>query len=357
MIKTALSTNEIDLLQGYVSSPVELIRLKAMAILARHKGASLDLLSLMFKRSERSITRWIKDYSLHFMSSIFSGKVGNEHASKLTKEQKKEIREVIGEPPNEQGIPKEFWDVPKLKNYVEARFGVVYESEVSYHFLLRFSGLTIKYPDKLSPRRNDKLIIKRIKEIKKEIKPFLKDPNYVVLTSDETRLQLEAEIRRAWLVKGRRTIVKTQRSDEHQNYLGFLNQKTGECQVHPIKRGNQTETIRVLKKVMRQNKGKKVCVIWDNAKWHNGKVLRAELAKQKQLKDLYLIHFPPYTPDHNPIEHVWEDAKGAISNRGGSKFETIKQEFLDHIAGRKFKYKIRLHSPKKHRIKKTDISF
>lgn len=357
MIKTALSDTEIELLQGYVSSPIELIRFKAMTILARHKRVPLETLSLMFDRSKRSLTRWISDYDERNMSSIFSGKVGNEHASKLTKEQKKEIKEVIGEPPNDQGIPKEFWDVPKLKNYVQARFGVIYESEVSYHFLLRFSGLTIKYPDKLSPRRNEKLIIKRIKEIRKEIKPLLKDPEWVVLATDETRLQLEAEIRRAWLVKGYRTIVKTQRSNEHQNYLGFLDQKNGECEVYPIKRGNQTETIRVLKKVMRKNKGKKVCVIWDNATWHNGKILRRELAKQKQLKDLHLIHFPPYAPDHNPIEHVWEDAKGAISNRGGSKFETIKQEFLDHIAGRKFKYKIRLHKPKKHRLTKTAISF
>lgn len=357
MIKTALSQIEISILQNYASSPVSLIRLKAMAIMARNRQVPLAILSEMFNRSERVVTRWIGDYSRRRLSSIFSGKVGNEHASKLTKEQKHEIKEVIGEPPNEKGIPKEFWDVPKLKNYVQARFGVIYESDVSYHFLLRFSGLTIKYPDKLSPRRNDKLIIKRIKEIRKEIKLLLKDPEWVVLASDETRLQLEAEIRRAWLVKGYRTIVKTQRSNEHQNYLGFLDQKSGECEVYPIKRGNQTETIRVLKKVMRKNKGKKVCVVWDNATWHNGKILRRELAKQKQLKDLYLIHFPPYAPDHNPIEHVWEDAKGAISNRGGSKFETIKQEFLDHIEGRKFKYKIRLHKPKKHHIKKTDISF
>ena len=231
MKKTALSQNEIDLLREYSRSPIELIRFKALAVLANNRGISADDLNFMFNRSKRTITRWIQDYIHRSLSSIFSGMEGNEHASKLTREQKEEIKSVIGQPPNDQGIPKEFWDVPKLKNYVQARFGVIYESDVSYHFLLRFSGLSLKYPDKLSPRRNDKLITKRIKEIKKEIKPFLKDPNWIVLASDETRLQLEAEIRRAWLVKGKRTIVKTERSSEHQNYLGFLDQKTGECQM------------------------------------------------------------------------------------------------------------------------------
>jgi len=311
-----------------------------MTMLARHGGATLSLLSLTFNRSARVITRWISEYKGKRLSSIFSGKVGNENASKLTKKQKEEIKSVIGQPPDEQGIPKEFWDVPKLKNYVSARFGVAYESDVSYHFLLRFSGLSLKYPDKLSPRRNEQLIIKRMKEIKKELKPMKKDPTWVILTADETRLQEEAEIRRAWLFKGKRTIVKTERSKEHQNYLGFLNQKTGECSVYPIKRGNQVETLIVLRQLMKKYPDQKVCVIWDNAKWHKGKVIKAELTKQTTLKNLHLISTPPYAPDHNPIEHVWQYAKSHLSNRHSTNFKQTKTEFENTISERTFDYRI-----------------
>lgn len=340
MIKTALSQNEINILRNYVDSPVSLIRLKAMTMLARHGGATLTLLSLTFNRSKRVITRWISDYDERRLSSIFSGKVGNENASKLTREQKEEIKTVVGQSPDDQGIPIEFWDVPKLKNYVQTKFGVIYESDVSYHFLLRFSGLSLKYPDKLSPRRNEQLITKRMKEIKKEIKPFRKDPEWVILTADETRLQEEAEIRRAWLVKGKRTIVKTERSKEHQNYLGFLNEKTGECSVYPIKRGNQVETLIVLRQLMKKYPDQKVCVIWDNAKWHKGKVIRAELAKQTTFKNLHLISMPPYAPDHNPIEHVWQYAKSHLANRHSTNFKQTKTEFETILSERKFDYRI-----------------
>lgn len=309
-------------------------------MLARSKGATLDLLSTTFNRSERVISRWIGAYAKRKLSSVFSGKVGNENASKLTKAQKEEIKSVVGQPPNDQGLPKEFWDVPKLKNYVQARFGVMYESDVSYHFLLRFSGLSLKYPDKLSPRRNETMILKRMKEIRKEVKPMKKHHSWVILTADETRLQEEAEIRRAWLVKGKRTIVKTERSKEHQNYLGFLNQKTGECEVYPIKRGNQVETLIVLRQLMKKYPGQKVCVIWDNAKWHKGKVIKAELAKQTTLKDLHLISMPPYAPDHNPIEHVWQYAKSQLSNRHSTNFKITKTEFETTISERTFDYRI-----------------
>ena len=341
MIKTALSNTEIELLQGYVKSPVELIRLKALTILGRNRHIPIEILSQMFDRSERVITRWASEYAKGRLSSIFSGKVDNENAAKLTKAQKLEIKSVIGQPPNEQGLPQEFWDVPKLKNYVSARFGVSYESDTSYHFLLRFSGLSLKYPDKLSPRRNEAMILKRMKEIRKELKPLTKDENWIVLTADETRLQEEAEIRRAWLVRGKRTIVRTERSKEHQNYLGFLDQKTGKCTVYPIKRGNQVETLIVLRKVVKKHPGKRVCIVWDNAKWHKGKVIRAELSKQTTFKNLHLISMPPYAPDYNPIEYVWAYAKNQISNhRSSTNFKATKAEFENTISERTFNYRI-----------------
>jgi len=341
MIHLHLSEEEITLLHQHNKfAGIYLVRSKAQAILFRSQNISIKAIAFVTNRSERTIERWLNDFLKRRIGSVFSGKADIENASKLTKAQKLEIKKVISQPPNEYGIPKEFWSVPKLKDYVSARFGVIYESDISYHFLLRFAGLDLKYPDKRSPRRDDKLIKIRIREIKKEIRPLLTNPSWIILASDETRLQLEAEIRRAWLVKGKRTIVKTERSSEHQNYLGFLDQKTGRCQVFPIERGNQTETIRVLKLIMAEYPHKKVCVIWDNAKWHKGKLLRAELERKKKLANLHLINFPPYAPDHNPIEHVWQYAKAKIANRSGTDFAVIKQSFLDNVNSRKFAYKI-----------------
>lgn len=68
---------------------------------------------------------------------------------------------MLSQPPNEYGIPPRFWDVPKLKQYVSAVFDVVYESDVNYHLLLKFSGLSLKYPDVVSPRRDEKAIQKK----------------------------------------------------------------------------------------------------------------------------------------------------------------------------------------------------
>jgi transposase len=336
-----ITEDEKDLLRNYFqTSSISLIRLKAQAILLRTRGMNLEEISEILFRTVRTVERWIHEFFIKRVASIFSGMVNNEHASKLTRNQKEQIKKELSQPPSEEGIPKQFWDVPKLKEYISATFGVVYESIQSYHYLLKFSNLSFKYPDKRSPHRDEKKIEERIQEVRAEIAPLLTDPEWIVFTSDETRVQLEAEIRRAWLVKGKRTIVKTERSKEHQNYLGFLDQKTGMCQVYEIERGNQKETIRVLKKLLDQYPDKRICVVWDNAKWHKGKLLREQLEKGKRLEKLHLIALPPYAPDHNPIEHVWNYGKEKIKNRGGQLFEEIKQAFLTSVDNHKFSYKI-----------------
>ncbi|MDP2860891.1 MAG: IS630 family transposase [bacterium] len=336
-----LTLPEKEILRGYVKTcPIETVRLRAHAVLMRDRRMNVADISELVFRSERTVTRWLEEFTIGRLSCLFSGHVENENAGKLTRKQKAEIRKVIGRPPNTYGIPKEFWDVPKLKEYVRVEFGVVYESNISYHYLLKFSGLSFKYPDKLSPRRNERLIRQRIKEIKKEIRPLFDNPNWMIFTSDETRLQLEAEIRRAWLVKGKRTIVRTEKSREHQNYLGFLDQRSGRCQVYEIAKGKQTCIIPVLEALVNKYPNKRVCVVWDNAACHKGKLLREKLRKGNSLERLHLIPFPPYAPDHNPIEHVWRYGKKQIVNRSSQAFEVIKQSFLSSIDQHIFAYQI-----------------
>jgi transposase len=306
----------------------------------RDKGMKLADISDIVSRDEHTVTRWIKDWSGLRMASIFTGHQGNGNAGKLTKKQKEEIKKTLSTPPSDQGLPRSFWDVPTLKKYVEATFGMVDESDRSYPFLLRFSNLSFKYPNAFDHRRDDVNVLERIEEIREEIRPFLVDPAWEVFASDEVRIELEALTRRAWLRRGERSIVKVNRERECQSYIGFLNQKSSVCHLYPVPWQNQEEVIKVLKKLKAKYLRKRICVVWDNAAFHKGKFLRSELSKGKSLENFHLINFPPYAPDKNPIEHVWKDAKGATANIQHSAFEETKRAFVGHVGGRKFEYQI-----------------
>ena len=336
-----ISGDERILLKTHLrTSPLILVRSKCQALLMREKGMKLADISDIVSRDKHAITKWIREWSKCRMASIFTGHEGNSNASKLTKKQKEEIKRTLEKPPSDQGLPKSFWDVPTLKKYVEATFDTVYESDRSYHFLLRFSNLSFKYPDTFDHRRDDTKVEERIDEIRKEINPFLANPEWEVFASDEVRIELEALTRRAWLKRGERTIVKVNREREYQSYIGLLNQKSFACHLYEMPWQNQEEVIEALKKFKMEYPRKKICIVWDNVAFHKGRLLRSELSKGKPLENFHLINFPPYAPDKNPIEHVWNDSKGAIANIQCPTFAETKTAFASHVSDKKFKYQI-----------------
>ena len=198
MVKLNISEEEKQIVKEYFkTSSLILIRLKAQAILMRNRGIHIIDIASVLSRDERTIRRWIKDFKLRRIASIFTGKKDNENASKLTRLQKEEIRKILKQKPSAYGLSKEFWDIPQLKKYIYARFDVIYESERSYHFLLEFGNLSFKVPDRFNVNRNEYIIADRMEDIYEEIIPYLEDLSWEVFCSDETRIQLEAITRRA----------------------------------------------------------------------------------------------------------------------------------------------------------------
>ena len=61
--------------------------------------------------------------------------------------------------------------------------------------------------------------------------------------------------------------------------------------------------------------------------------LPGEKGSLERVKPIYL---PPYAPDHNPTEHVWNAAKAHISNIQQDTPEQSYSPFLDYITSRTF---------------------
>lgn len=339
MLKTKITEDERQVLVSYNrDSPVVLIRLKAQAVTSSDQGLTSKSIALNVGKGVRAVERWLSDWNTRRMSSIFSGHASNHNAGKLTTEQLQQIKEVLALPPSDYGIPKEMWDVPTLKEYVSTTFDVVYESAESYYFLLRFSGLSFKYPDTFDRKRNEPLILERMEAIRSEIAPLLSNPDWEVFACDEVRMDQEAIIRKCWLKKGERTVVKVNRNKESQSYIGFLNQKTFACHLYEMPWQNGDEVLIATKQFLEAYPDKKICIIWDNAPFHRSMKIREQLKAGGIMDRVHLIAMPPYAPDENPIEHVWNTTKQSIANIQQTSFQETKQAFTDFVAKRSFRY-------------------
>jgi len=333
-----LTGDEFELIkQHFHKSACEIIRLRCHAIILTHKGYTLSQSADILLKSEQTVYRWLAAFSKTRIGSLFPQYLGNQHAAKLTRKQKARLGKVLCQPPSEYQIPKEFWDISALKTYIKAEFGVEYESDESCRLIFLLHNYSFHLPDAFDRHRDEKKIKKRISEIKTEIRPYMKDQDWIVTVSDECRIVWETEIRRLWLPRGQKSIIRVERKREAQSFIGFLNLQTGEELLFPLSWQKQDTIIPVLEELTLKYPNKRICIIWDNARFHKGKKIRKKLSTT--LKRIHLINLPPYAPDHNPQEHVWKYGKEKLANTQRESLEETVRAFESIVTRRTYRYK------------------
>jgi len=168
----------------------------------------------------------------------------------------------------------------------------------------------------------------------------MKNSNWEIFCADEAGLQKKSLVRRAWLQKNKKTVVKISMEHESQSYIGFLNQKDFKFNCFEINGGNQEEMLRTIKLLKKRYPKKKLCIVWNNVGFHKGKEITNELKIGGKLENVYFINFPPYAPEYNPVEHICNTIKNILSKLLVQDFKEIIRKFIVITDHQFFNYKI-----------------
>jgi transposase len=328
------------LIEHYKTAGSRLIRERAHCILLSMQGRHVPDIADILLRDADTVRDRLKAYQADRLAGVFPGYADNTNASKLTLEQVAEIKATLHTSPDSaNGLPGSFWSVKKLKSYLQAEYGVVYESDRSYHHLFAVSNFSFKLPEGFDQRRDDELVATRMAAIAQEITQKQTE-GYAIFFADECSLAWETEYRRAWLPKGRKTVLRVNRKKTRQHYFGALNVATKQEELFRPDWQNTENITTALRELTKRYPGQKLCLVWDNARRHRSKELRALPGTGNEFAHFHFIWLPPYAPDHNPQEHVRKIAKTETKNTVTGTFEGLQQIFEAAISGRKFDYKM-----------------
>jgi RIO-like serine/threonine protein kinase len=87
-------------------------------------------------------------------------------------------------------------------------------------------------------------------EIRAETASLLADPAWEVYAADEVRVGQEADVRRAWIPRGAKAVVKVERRRDAQSYIGFLSQRDGTCELERLAWQNAEEVLAAVEKLV-----------------------------------------------------------------------------------------------------------
>ena len=123
------------------------------------------------------------------------------------------------------------------------------------------------------------------------------------------------------------------RKKTSQSFFGALSLTSKRVTPYPTEGNQNTEqTILALERLQRETETEKIAVVLDNARSHHAKALTALYEPGQLLERITPIHPPPYAPDHNPVEHVWNAAKNNIANIQRETPEETLGASASHIA-------------------------
>jgi transposase len=157
----------------------------------------------------------------------------------------------------------------------------------------------------------------------------------VVLVADECRVQKESDVQKIWYSQGEYPDIKVEQDKQAMSYYGALNVETGKCHLREFDWQKSAYTVQFLEGLEKYYKDKKVLLIWDGAPWHRGEV-KQYLKRRNRKCWLEIIYFPPYSPDMNPQEQVWKEARRHATHNSELDFEDKLLKFWQFVTKTKF---------------------
>ena len=234
------------------------------------------------------------------------------------------LYDVVDQSPQDFGYPRPTWTQELLVKVMARQTGVqVHVGTMSR--ALKQIGARHGRPKPMvgcpwSPRAKNQ----RILMIRRAIGDL--PPNQAAVYLDEVDIHLNPKIGPDWMNRGKQKQVMTPGQNAKRYLCGALDGGSGRLEYVAGDRKNSLLFIAMLQKLLKIYATAKVIhVVLDNFKIHDSKQVRAWLEEHGTR---FRLHFlPPYCPDDNRIERVWEDLHANVTRNHcwGTIEELMKQ--------------------------------
>jgi putative transposase len=148
----------MDRLAQLIEETTDVRELKrAVSVKLGEEGMAPEAIGAALQVTPRAVRKWRRRYEREGVAGLEVRNRGSE--SYLSIEQRQEIEDWLG--------AQETLTVDEVRDEIEARYGIVYQSKQSYYALLDASGLSYHRTEKSNPKRNEGQVRERRDEIKK----------------------------------------------------------------------------------------------------------------------------------------------------------------------------------------------
>jgi transposase len=291
-------------------------------VLEDGEAPSVVAASLGFCRT--SIYPWLRRAKDEGLDALVE-KIAAGPEPKLTEQQRQRVKRwIVGKDPRQYGFEFGLWTRRIVQTMLQEKFGIDL-CLTSVGKLLAQLELTPQKPLRRAYERDPVRIELWKKEEFPKLKKRARKHGAKIYFLDETGFSSEPNLGRTYGLKGQTPVVKTSGRRQKVNVISAVSmQGAFWCQVY-TQNLKQGDFITFLKDFMRgQQQQGKVFLVLDSHPAHIANSVKEYVQSTKGRLELHFL--PPYAPDLNPDEFVWNYLKGnGVAKKPLHKDESLKE--------------------------------
>jgi transposase len=235
---------------------------------------------------------------------------------------------VTGGDPRQFKFPFALWTSAILRKVIRRELGIEL-SRASICRLLNQLGLSAQRPLWRAYQQDPEVVNRWLAEEFPRIRARAKARGAQIWFGDEAGVRSDAHSGTTWAPRGETPIVSTTGARFGLNLISAVTRQ-GHFRFMCVRgRVNGPVFIEFLKRLL-HGSGGPVFLVVDGHPAHKAALVRKYVASLQGRLELYFL--PPYSPELNPDEHVWNDLKNnALGPRAIIGPDQLKRDVLSHL--------------------------
>ncbi len=288
---------------------LEAIRVRAVRQVQAGESPEAVIRALGFTR--RCIYSWLAMYRAGGWDALKAKKIPGRPRRLSGRDMQWVYRTVTGKNPLQRGFPFALWTRGMVQSLIRKHCGVRL-SLVSVGRLLAQLGLTCQKPLWRAYQQDGSRVQQWLKREYPRIRALAKREKAEVFFEDESGVRSDFHSGSTWAVRGQTPIVRVTGQRFSLNMISAISPR-GALRFMVVKGGVGARVfIEFLKRLMHGQR-RPVFLIVDGHPAHRAKIVKEFVESLEGKLRLYFL--PPYSPELNPDELVWNDVKNNAVGR------------------------------------------
>jgi transposase len=278
---------------------------RATALLLLAEQVPVPVVAARVGAGVSTVYGWLRAF-LHrqFASLVYRTSPGRP--AKLTPTQRQRLHALVSAGPEAAGYATGCWNSALIQDLIAREFGVLYS--VPYvAALLKNLGFSYQKARFVSDHLDEDRRAHRRTQVWPTILRAARRRGALLLFGDEASFAQWGSLGSTWAPRGHQPLVRTTGKRKGYKVFGLLDYFSGRLFWHGHEGRFTAESYCAFLATVLAATAQPLVLIQDGARYHTAQATQAFFAAHADRLTVYQL--PAYSPDYNPIEHVWRNIK------------------------------------------------